>query len=106
MDGVDEAGAALRPLLDTDVEPDGRVEAHLLMDEEVSELSLECGEVLITGHVVLRRRVRRDRVDDAVDELLDAALALRGADVAAEVLADHDVGGELAPEGGDLDVRL
>ena len=27
-------------------------------------------------------------------------------DVAAEVLADHDVGGELAPEAGNLDVRL
>ena len=28
------------------------------------------------------------------------------AEVAAEVLADHDVGGELAPEVGDLDVLL
>ena len=47
-----------------------------------------------------------DRVDDAVDELADAGLALRRAEVAAEVLADHDVGGELAPELGDFDVLL
>ena len=33
-------------------------------------------------------------------------LALRRAEVAAEVLADDDVGGELAPEVGDLDVLL
>jgi hypothetical protein len=32
--------------------------------------------------------------------------ALRRAEVAAEVLADDDVGGELAPEVGDLDVLL
>ncbi len=47
-----------------------------------------------------------DRVDDAADELLDAALALGRADLAAEILGDDDVGGLLRPEARDLDVAL
>ena len=97
---------ALRLRLDPDVEPDRRVEAHLLVDEQVGQLGLEGREVLVGREVALRLGPGGDRVDDAVDELLDAVLALRRADVAAEVLADDDVGGELAPERGDLDVLL
>ena len=84
----------------------GRVEAHLLVDQEVGQLRLERGEVLVRGEVALGLGPGGDRVDDAVDELPDAVLALRRADVAAEVLADDDVGGELAPGGRDLDVLL
>ena len=93
-------------LLDADVEPDRRVERHLLVDEEVGQLGLEGGEVLVGREVVLGLGPGRDRVDDAIDELADARLALGRAEVAAEVLADDDVGGELRPEVGDLDVLL
>src|SRR4029079_16572853 len=41
-----------------------------------------------------------------VQELLDAPLPLRRPDVAAEVLADDDVDGQLRPALGDLDVLL
>ena len=92
--------------LDADVEPDRRVEAHLLVEEQVGQLGLEGAEVLVRGEVVLRLRPGGDGVDDAVDQLADAGLALGRAQVAAEVLADDDVGGELAPEGRDLDVAL
>src|SRR5262249_1675605 len=47
-----------------------------------------------------------DRVDDAADELLDAALAFRRADLAAEILRDDDVGRLLRPGFRDLDVAL
>ena len=106
LDRVDEAGAALRLLLDPDVEPDRRVEGHLLVDEQVGQLRLERLEVLVRREVVLGLGPRGDRVDDAIDELADAGLALRRVEVAAEVLADDDVGGELRPEVGDLDVLL
>ena len=105
-DRVDEAGRALRLRLDADVEPDRRVERHLLVDDQVGQLRLEGLEVLVGREVVLGLRPGGDRVDDAVDQLADAGLALRRAEVAAEVLADDDVGGELAPEVGDLDVLL
>src|SRR3990172_2693289 len=72
----------------------------------MGELRLEGREVLIRGEVVLRLRPGRGRVDDAVDQLLHAVLAARLADVAAEVLADDDVGGQLAPERRDLHVLL
>ena len=106
LDGVDEARRALGSRLDADVEPDGAVERHLLVQEQVRQLRLEGREVLVRGEVVLRGRPGGDGVHDTVDELADAVLALRRADVAAEVLADDDVGGQLAPEGGDLDVVL
>ena len=41
-----------------------------------------------------------------MDQLPDARLPLGGADLAVEILADHDVGGQLAPGGGDLAVLL
>ena len=47
-----------------------------------------------------------DRVDDAADQLLDAALALRRADLAAEIFRDDDVGRLLRPGLRDLDVAL
>ncbi len=72
----------------------------------MGQLGLEGLQVVVGREVVLGLGPGRDRVDDAVDELLDAGLALGRAEVAAEVLADDDVGGQLAPEVGDLDVLL
>ena len=68
--------------------------------------ALKVGQVRVGREVVLGLGPGRDGVDDPVDQLADGCLALRRAEVAAEVLADHDVGGELAPEVGDLDVLL
>ena len=45
-------------------------------------------------------------LDHAADQLLHAALTLRRADLAAEVLGDHDVGGLLRPRLRNLDVAL
>ena len=92
--------------LDPDVEPDRRVERQLLVDDQVGQLGLEGAQVLFRGEVVLVLRPAGDGVDYAVDQLTDAGLALGRAQVAAEVLADDDVGGELAPERRDLDVLL
>ena len=106
LHGVDEAGRALRVLLEADVEPDRAVERGLLIDEQVLELVAERLEVVFAREVLLLARPLGDRVDDAADQLLDAALALGRADLPAEVLRDHDVGGLLRPETGDLDVAL
>ena len=72
----------------------------------MGELRLERREILACGEVVPRLRPAGDRVHDPIDQLADAGLAARRTDVAAEVLADDDVGGELAPERRDLDVLL
>ena len=61
---------------------------------------------VLAGEVVLRPRPAGDGVDDAADQLLDGALALRRAHLAAEVLRDDDVGGLLRPELRNLDVAL
>ena len=60
LDRVDEAGASTAAwLFDADVEPDRRVEGHLLVHEEVGQLGLEGGEVLVRGEVVLGRAPSR-----------------------------------------------
>src|SRR5437879_9174593 len=48
----------------------------------------------------------RDRVDDPVDDLADARLALVAAKAAAEVLLGDDVDRQLGPGAGDLYVLL
>ena len=103
---VDEAGRALRRLLEAAVEPDGAVERRLLIDEQVLQLVAERLQRVVAREVLLLARPPRDRVDDAADQLLDAALALGRADLPAEILRDDDVGGLLGPELRDLDVAL
>ena len=93
-------------LLEADVEPDRAVERRLLIDEQVLQVVAERLQVVVAGEVLLLARPRRDRVDDAADQLLDAALALGRPDLPAEILRDDDVGRLLGPEPGDLDVAL
>src|SRR5437867_11892406 len=52
--------------------------------------------------VTRREAGPRDRVDHAVDHLIDAPLPRLGAELPAEVLRGHDVGRGLRPELRDL----
>jgi hypothetical protein len=72
----DEAGAALRVLLEADVEPDGRVEGGHLVQQDVRQLVVERAGVLFAGEVAAAATPARDRPGDAADHLLDRALAL------------------------------
>src|SRR4029453_19224617 len=105
-DRVDEAGRALRELLETDVEPDGTVERGFLIDEKVLQIVAECLEIVFAREVPLRAGPGRDRVHDAADQLLDALFARGGSNLAAEVLRHHDVGRLLRPEPRNLHVPL
>ncbi len=92
-----------------DVEPDGRVEGHLLVEEEVRELGVEGFGVLGGGEVAGGDAPVADGLGDAGDEGADSGLTLVGAVEAVEVLGGHDVGGghgPVGPVGGDLDVLL
>ena len=93
-------------LLEADVEPDRPVERRLLVDQQVLQIVRERLQIVLAREVLLLPRPAGDRVDDAADQLLDAALALRRADLPAEILRDDDVGGLLRPEAGHLDVAL
>ncbi len=111
-------------LLNAQVEPDGGVEAGLLVDQDVLQLRVEDAGFLLVAEVAALAAPAGDGVDNAVDELLDGALADghavagavgglgagRGGGVvaegAAEVLGGDYVGGVLGPGRGDLDVLL
>src|SRR5262245_36761106 len=61
---------------------------------------------ILAREVLILPRPRRDRVDHAPDQLLDAVLTLRRADLAPEILGDDDVGRLLRPGTRNLDVAL
>src|SRR5687768_4788549 len=70
------------------------------------QLVAERRQRILAREVVLRPRPTGDRVDDAADQLLDRALALRRPELPAEILRDDDVGGLLRPELRNLNVAL
>src|SRR3970040_151245 len=72
--GEDEAGGALGLLFDAQVEPYGRVEAGLLVDQDVLQLRVERLRFVLVQEVAAVAAPVRDAVDDAVDELPDGAL--------------------------------
>jgi len=82
----------------------------------VLELRLERLRFVFVREIAALLSPFRDPVDDAVDQLLDGALADGGAEArrgggglgqgAAEVLGGDDVGGVLGPGFGELDVFL
>ncbi len=106
VDGQDEAGGDLLGLLGADVEPDRAVEAEDLVQEGVRQLVLEDLGVGGRGEVLVVLSGLPVRLHDAVDQLLEAGLALRGADGTAEVLAGDDVDRVHRPEVGELDAAL
>ena len=78
----------------------------MLVDAEPGEFVVEGFGVGVGGEVAVLAAPVGDGAGDAVDELPDAGFAFGGVDFAVEVLADDDVGGELAPGFGDLAVGL
>jgi len=69
-----------------DVEPDRRVEGRLLGDQEVLEFGAKGLGLFVVDEVVALDAPGGDGVDDAVGHLLEAGLALIGAEGAAKVL--------------------
>ena len=97
---------ALRPLLKADVEPDGRVEGRVLVEQQVLELGVERVGLVAVGEVAVLAAPRRDRVDDARDHLAHRALALRRSERPAEVLLRDDVRRRRRPEDRELHLAL
>ena len=90
----------------TDVEPDGRIERTVLVHAEPGEIAVEVLAVLPRLEVAVGDAPVGDRTGDAVHELLHRVLALGRVDFTVKILADHDVGRQLAPGGGNLTRRL
>ncbi len=106
LDREDEAGRALRLLLEADVEPHRRVEGDVLVDQERLQLRLEGVGLLVGREVAAVTAPRADGGDDAADHLLHGALAVGRAHAASEVLLGDDVRRRLRPELRELDALL
>ena len=106
LDREDEAGRALRLLLEADVEPHRGVERGELIDEDRLQLRGEGLGLGLVREVATLDAPARDRVGDAIDHVLDRTLALRGIHAPAEVLLRDDVRRRLRPELRELDAAL
>ena len=106
LDGIDEAGGALRLGLHADVEPDGGIEGDFLLDEQVGEFVAENVSGIGAGEVAALFAPADDRVHDAADKLTHRGFALGGVGLAVEILGGHDVGGRHGPGFGDFHVFL
>ena len=84
----------------------GELKLKHLVQQHPGQLVLEDLGVALGGEVAVLATGRAVGEHDPVDELTQAALALRGADGAAEVLRGDDVGGVDAPLGGELHAAL
>ena len=93
-------------LLEPHVEPHRAVEGRLLVEQDVGQLGLEGVGVLVGGEVAALAAPAGDRPGDPGDHLLHRALALRRAELAAEVLLGDDVGRVLGPALRELDLAL
>jgi hypothetical protein len=96
----------LRRILHTQVEPDGAVEGHALVHEDVGQFVRKRLAVRGRLEVVGAVTPLANPADDATDQLLDTLFALGRTDVPTEVLRHHYVGGELRPGLRNLDAVL
>ncbi len=103
---VDEARRALRLGLHAHVEPNGRVEGHLLFDEQVRQLVVE--GVARSGRVEVAAAFTPggDGVGHAADQVPHGGFALGRVDLPVEIFRGDDVRGRLRPGLGDLDILL
>ena len=61
---------------------------------------------LAVGEVAVLLAPECDPIDHAIDHALERVLALRGTELAAEVLLRHDIAGVQGPVAGELDAFL
>ena len=106
LDLEDEACRALRFGLDADVEIDRAVERGVLVEQQVLELGVKGVAGVGVGEVTLLVAPSADGIDDARDQLADAALAPRRAERSAKIFRDDDVGRGLRPRSRNFNVLL
>ena len=99
-------GRALRLGLHADVEPDRRIESHLLLDEQVGQLVAESVSRRVVGKIAALFAPGDDGVHHAADQLAHRIFALGRVGLAVEILRRHDVGGGLRPALGHFHAFL
>ncbi len=93
-------------IVEAHVEPDGGVERAVLVDTEPRQFAVKGLGVGLGGEVAVLAAAVGNGAADAMDELLEGVLPLSRFDVAVEVFAGDDLGGQLAPGGGHFNIIL
>ena len=88
------------------VEPDWRVEGHLLGEQHVRQLVVKDGRIFAGGKVAVGQAPVADGLGHAAHQLADAGLPLGRVQLAVQVLRGHNVGRGHRPVERNLDVLL
>ncbi len=88
------------------VEPYRRIEGRLLLQQQVGELVVEDGRVVVAAEVSALDAPVANGLGHAGHQLAHAGLALRRVERAVQIFAGDDVGRRHRPVLGDLDVLL
>ncbi len=97
LNGIDEAGGALRLGLNADVEPHGRIESHFLLDEKMRQFVAEGIARGVRGEVAAFFTPADDRVGDAADQLPHRSFALGRVQLAVKIFRSDYVCSSLRP---------
>jgi len=95
LDAVDETGRALRPRFHAHIEPDRRVEGHLLADQEMDKFMPEGGLGFGGGEIPAHAAPTRYRIRDPADQLLERILPIRA--MAVEIFGGDDLSRRQGP---------
>ena len=93
-------------MVQSDVEPDGRIERAVLMQAHPGQVAIEILAVLARLEIAVGDAPVGNRAGDAVNHLPDARFAFGRIRLAVEILADDDVGRQSAPGLGNFAVGL
>jgi len=94
-------------LIETDIEPNRRIEGTVLVQTKPTEVSIEVFAILRRIEVSICDAPIGNRPRHPMDQLTNRVLALLNIRrIAVKVLADDNVGGQLAPTRRDLAIGL
>src|SRR5262245_29768500 len=90
----------------TDVEPYGRIERSLLLDQDMNQFVMESVAVFGGGEIALLPAPVANGFRYALDQLADAGLALRRAQRSVKIFTGHNVDGGHRPVFGRFHITL
>jgi len=88
------------------VEPDRGIEGAVLIDAQPGEFAIENLRILFGEEIAVSQAAIGNGAADPMNELLDGVFPPAGVDIAVKVLADNDLGGQLAPGQRYFDIIL
>ena len=100
------AAVDLVDIVQTDVEPDGRIEGPILVYAKPCQIQIKVLRILLGKEIPILPSAIGDGPANPMDELFDGVFPIAGVDIAVKIFAYDYFCGKLAPVGGDFHIFL